>query len=824
MKKFFTVLFVLILLGAVAFVAFNFDDIYQYISDQIPGDDPYEEYGSEEEKTDSDENQEPIPDDHICRFGDWTLLKMPTHSKEGEETRSCYCGKTETQAVSCLGYDGLTYVVNADGKSCTIIGMGSFTGEHLVIGSFIDGYRVDTIAAEAFQNCTGLKSVVVPSTVIYIDPRTFADCTALESLTIPFIGSAKNDPGFKYFMEIFGYTNDDIPVSLKSVTVTLVTDISPYAFKNCSTIERITFSNDITSIGQEAFLGCAALSNVTLPNSVESIGDYAFAECDSLSQFTLSNSLHSIGSFAFIKCSSLASIVVPDSVIRIGEGAFILCDNLSKVTLSNSLRCVESNMFWGCTALESIAIPYGVRVIGTSAFGNCSNLTSVTLPNSIINIGEFAFEDCSKIKSIIIPSSTISIGENVFVNCSNLADITVLDHLELRENMFYGCDKLVQKENGVFYVGKWVIGCDKTVTDVELREGTIGIGSGAFSDCNNLVSVEFSNSTKIIGESAFAGCDALTSVTMSSQTTIIGNNAFGSCSALKTITLPNSVTSIGNYAFGGCSSLSNLTIPNSVVNIGTNAFVDCNQLFSEEEGIIYVDKWVIDCDESITAVILRPDTVGFANSAFEDCKQLTSIIIPDGFISIGADVFYQCDSLTNIVLPESVVSIGDRSFWGCSNLVSITMPKGLVSIGLSAFYDCSSLADITIPSSVKNIGEYAFKGCDQLLQEEDGLFYVDKWLVDSDTVAPTLTLRPDTVGIADSAFYSTYYYYKDLISITMPSSVASIGKYAFCHCENLTSITFCGSMEQWGAIEKGSEWNSYIPIFTVHCTDGDISK
>ena len=74
--------------------------------------------------------------------------------------------------------------------------------------------------------------------------------------------------------------------------------------------------------------------------------------------------------------------------------------------------------------------------------------------------------------------------------------------------------------------------------------------------------------------------------------------------------------------------------------------------------------------------------------------------------------------------------------------------------------------------------------------------------------------------IGDSAFA----WCSGLTSITIPDSVTSIGMEAFAYCGNLTDITVNGTMEQWSSISKGDDWNYKTGNYTIHCTNGDISK
>ena len=349
---------------------------------------------------------------------------------------------------------------------------------------------------------------------------------------------------------------------------------------------------------------------------------------------------------------------------------------------------------------------------------------------------------------------------------------------------------------------------------------------------------------------------------------------------VKTVIIENGVTSISNYAFSGCTSLTNVAIPNSVTSIGDWVFSGCislksievsdnNKNYSSFDGVLF--------NKDKTALIKYPagkpnDTyeipnsvTSIGNSAFSCCESLTNVTIPNSVTNIGEDAFSGCESLTSVTIPNSVTSIGVSAFSECISLTSVTISNSVTSIGSYAFYYCRSLTSVTIPNSVTSIGNCAFLGCyftfknfinnsnvelndsskPTIVDTDAGGFCIkDNELVrmrpiyaigevtipnsiasigraafENCTSLTSVTIPDGVTSIDDYVFYSC----EGLMSVTIPTSVKSIGDSAFEYCTNLANVYYAGSQSEWNKITISDE-NEDLTNATIHFSSIPIPK
>lgn len=249
----------------------------------------------------------------------------------------------------------------------------------------IDGY--------AFQCCSGLTSITVPSPVITIEQNAFTSCFGLISVDI---SDSVTTIEQKAFSSCRSLKEVRLPTHLKEIGIEM--------FYDCVALEEITIPGEVTLLYPECFYGCTSLKNVRLPEGLKEIRNYAFTKCSSLESITLPSGLTSLGS-AFTECSSLREIVIPDGVEQLYSATFYGCSSLVKAQLPKKLGGIPDRLFAECASLTEVVIPDGVTIIDGGAFYGCTSLKSVTVPASLKYVYKDIFEECTSLEKVYFKGS-----------------------------------------------------------------------------------------------------------------------------------------------------------------------------------------------------------------------------------------------------------------------------------------------------------------------------------------------------------------------------------------------------------------------------------
>ncbi len=508
------------------------------------------------------------------------------------------------------------------------------------------------------------------------------------------------------------YTSSDGNVVNPTYENTFGANIKSNVYENGKGI--ITFDSEVTSVGEYSFEYNSTLTNIVIPKSVTTIGEGAFFCCSSLLELTIPSSVTEIGAKILYKCDALTSIVVdkentiydsrnncnaiietetntlicgcsnsviPDNVTKIHDYAFARKHDLISIIIPSSVTTIGEEAFYECTSLTNIEFSNGLITIGTNAFRDCP-ITIIDIPNSVIHIGDYAFGNCP-LTNVTLPNNLQIIGQHAFLGCAELTTVKVKATTppSMSNNAFQWGNS-----NLVIHVPAGSLERYKAADywkDLNIIEDPIPNNQIWYtSSDDNVVNYTGKHVSNIYSNGRGV-------ITFDNEITAIGNY-FNASTTLTSVTLPNSVTSISSYAFKDCTSLQKINIHNNVRDIGNEAFRNT----------------------AITKIEL-PIGLTFLGDAFNNCKTLQEVTLPDDLIEIPSELFYGCSSLSKVNIPNQVTTIGQSAFYGCSSLSTITIPNSVTTIKSFAFA-ATGIINFTFPNKIKTIVSYSVYNCPKL--------------------------------------------------------------------------------------------------------------
>lgn len=413
------------------------------------------------------------------------------------------------------------------------------------------------------------------------------------------------------------------------------------------------------------------------------------------------------------------------------------------------------------------------------------------------------------------------------------------------------------KNNYVIKTDKYDISC---AVEVKLQsDGSLILNSSAELIQNN-------NKTALSGL-VFASIDEFTEICtficlkdhvfelVSSSTNpelvqrIYTKDSFKSAGSPTDCVIPEGFTDIDINALEDATNLTRVTLPSTMRNIDSIVF---NMGRSEYLTSIEVHP-NSPYYKSINGVLYSKD--GKAIVAYPKGKKDKSYEVLEGVTTIGEGAFIRCENLESIVLPNTLTDIMQSAFQNCVNLSSISIPNGVKTICSSAFAHCNEFTTVNIPSSVELIERQAFRDCkklttidvatdNQYYQSIDGVLYSKDGLTihsyPKGKEGKTYTVNESVTTIGALAFANadidtiilpnelsrieSFAFVQSTVSeLVIPASVLRIEDRAFNLCENLSTLEYAGTMEQWGLIDKHNNWNKAGTVKTIKCSDGDIT-
>jgi hypothetical protein len=669
-----------------------------------------------------------------------------------------------------LGFSGVLTIP----KNVKKIGANAFKGCNGISGLQIDSNVITSIGESAFEGCTNFSgNLIIPTSVNYIGLNAFKSCVNLkENLSIPsgitFGPTNVGGPiisGCKFtsvkitkgtstvITSAYNKLKDGLDTDIKySLYIhDNITDILDNAFTEWTGLEEINFgeNSSLKTIGNSAFKGCTNLtSNLTIPKTVIKIGPMAFWLCTNLTgTLTMTSGIN----------------IEPSSMISSANSPFAGCKFTSVVIRPGQNKTINgsySNLQYGLDTGSTLTIEEGITEINSGSFQNCMNFNcNLIIPSTVTRIGDNAFKGCNRLLGDLnIPDSVKTIGATAFEGFSNALNLPTSLSIDIKSFTVCKFKSIEIRGTTPFLsvIPQPILANDAALT---INEGVTEIGPNVFNNCLNFTgTLTIPSTVTKIGDNAFKGCTGLLGLIFAhagsnirqrllknagfSQLKTIGANAFYNCSGfISDLTIPPGVTTINDSAFYGCTKLTGtLTIPTSITTTFPNSFSFC-----KFNSVV------------ITPVVVAPDV---------PIKINTNLNLKTGLLN------------ASLTIPSGITEICNYAFNDCSSFKGIlTIPSG-VTMYANTFTYCNFTSVIITPGTDTKINST----------------YV--YLNTAIDVGATLQIQDGITEISDSAFKQ---FTKLTGPLTIPSTVTTIGNYAFLDCpfaDNLTiphSVTSIGN-------------------------------
>ncbi|MBQ9867096.1 MAG: leucine-rich repeat protein [Lachnospiraceae bacterium] len=628
------------------------------------------------------------------------------------------------------------------------------------------------------------------------------------------------------------------------------------AFFGCASLEEVDLSNanDLTKIWLHAFRDCTSLKKVTFNEGLQYIEDYAFYNC-ALTEVAFGGSLITIGANAFQNNKNLSNVVLKSATTKCGQNIFNGCA-IESFTLAKDDKGIvvfPDNLFYNATFKDGAIIDIGadtveisqnafresniqhvkfsskLKAINANAFFNCKKLVEIDFTpckDSLVTLGDSAFEQCIAVTKLDLPDNITRIGKQAFRNCTKLQQVKLPDSTKTKDSLgsyiFDGCillEKIVFPE-GYEYVGEYMFQKCLGLKDITFSSTITEIGQGAFKQCVSLTEVVLPTNAAFtrIPNSCFQECSSLQVCDIREGITEVGSSAFYICNRYMSA-LPDSLVRIEDNAFNSCGFCGTLTIPKNVAYIGGGAFK------------LNRDHWGVRGRQELNTVVITPmDIATCGKEIFNGCT-LREIKMQDGATRIPANLFNKATWINDkeIEIPAEVVEIGDYAFAGSNNtdttagnlvrivfpdnsrlriigreafaynaiLETFTLPKSVTYIGEKAFSKCAKINSIEIPENVATLGASAFEGCTLLENVTFSAIAVTKsgknifkdCSLKNIVIGTKITILPDYL-FDGARFQKNSQGQYDMITLTLPASVTRIGIASLTNVVNLKELKF----------------------------------
>ncbi|NCA92023.1 hypothetical protein EOM82_02055 [bacterium] len=720
-------------------------------------------------------------------------------------------------------------------EEISYIATDAFSQKSNLISVDFEGQKLKYIDYRAFQACSGLVSMVFPSSLRYIASEAFFGCTALYVVTYTNI-----------------YSNSTLTVESDAFGE----DSAVYQIYRDTTLYRYSFKTD-TSGNADNFDGLVIVSPYKVDNTGSSrfAGWYKDEAYTQIAEFPmyipdafasdiaqsrtptlyskwipinkstagLQFELNEIGQYTVVGYVGTDEyVIVPDrykdrAVTQIAQGAFFGKSYITQIELPNTLSMtgeykskitsIGEDAFSGTAWFENyrgdfviiddilvkykgqakvVSVPSNIAIIAEGAFKNNDYVEKIILASEITILSDSVFENCTQLNTVVLPEKLMQIGNSVFSGCNKLVNIN-FDDCELLSNIGYdafdGTKWLSDYVDDCILINKIFYKYQGNAKSLHIINGIESISERAFYGNESLERVYIPQSVKYIGEAAF----------VKSIDFVGGQWVYQGTDIIEVILFAggNNLESISSKAFYNCLLLTtlNLSLATNLTYIGDEAFFGCNSY-----------KIL-----SVPSSLNNLGSYSFSNSG------LTTVSFVQGSMltRISDYAFADCLSLTSVVFngTNALIEVGNYAFKNCISLTSFrNSGSAIETISEGAFYDCEKLSNFAIDESkLTQIGNYAFEDVGAVVNVDTNMVVLGSILISYNGIDKVVNIPSQITSIYNRAFYNNANL--TTINFAEDSALISINSEAFANCTNLENINFPQSIVYVGNdVMKNTKW------------------
>ena len=564
--------------------------------------------------------------------------------------------------------------------------LGDYAFSGTLLGTVVYPSYIPQIGEGLFYGCSSLQVAYIEFFEDILPMSTFDDCASLERVYISeyqwlWEEAFSGCPNLvlHIYDDTDGYYDQNTENPKPYFFVSSWDEAAPIVY-----LDGISYYVN-TNIGEVTLLNCYEPNwYMEIPETVEgypvtAINTRAFYGTY-IYELVLPNTIKTFGREAFSQCTNLSIINIPEAVVSLPRETFYSCTNLSSIEFPTTLETVGPYAF-AYSGLEVLPDFTNVREIEYFAFAYCPNITEIVFPINTV-VGQGAFCDCDSVKSVIIPEGVETLGYSVLAGNDAMETVIIPKSVTtIREYAIYGsnlvlgiysgsCAEQYALENNIPYFNVETEPDIETVIENGIKYFIIDNEAHIVGPVGSVYSVTIPDTINgypvtIIRDYAFAET-SIRSIKIPDTIREIGDSAFY-WTNLTSINLSEGLERIGDYAFFW-TNLYSVYIPDSLVYLGDGAFTYSSlSKLPDLKNIKHVGYFTFG-HTSIGGTIVLESDIDYGGSVFTGCD-INKVIVEKGTKTIPGNMFEDCRYLSTVIIPSSVTEIASNAFKGCGKVI-----------------------------------------------------------------------------------------------------------------------------------------------------------